>query len=92
MTDIIFNETVLIPELLAENALRECEIPRNEKWEQYIPKLVNRLEFHYMNNPNFKKELKGRDGKAYSEMFMIHWIKGGYLTSTQTHETKMPII
>jgi hypothetical protein len=89
MTDIIFNETVLIPEYLAENALRDCEIPYNEKWEPYIEKLVNRLEYHYIREPDFKKNIKGRDGKAYAEMFMFHWIKGGYLTSSQIHNPNL---
>lgn len=86
MKDIIYNSTVLIPELICERAL--CELYDAEKKyntkipvpkfgeiiDAIVPELVEKADSLYANHDYFKREITSSDqGKEKLSMYFKHW-------------------
>lgn len=81
----IENKTILLPEIIAEgafwDALEELKTPANPEADyklqlEIVPKLVERANYHYQNDPLFRKQITSNEkGRNTLWAFMIHWTK-----------------
>lgn len=86
MKDIIFNKTILIPEIIAEGAfwdgLEKSKIEADPErdyrlQQQLVPLLVARANYHYATDKLFRKQITSNEkGRNTLWAFMEHWTMG----------------
>ena len=76
LTGSIYNETVLIPELLAERVIGELETVTGpiEDPARAAGYLVRFAEHIYESNPKFRASCKRASGRDMLLAFMRHWL------------------
>lgn len=70
----IYNETCLIPEVIADNVARQYEETR-ERQEKLQAHLLEKAETVYSANARFARKIRGERGRDLLYAFMAHWAK-----------------
>lgn len=74
----IFEDTPLIPEIVAESVCEEMRETLDRFQFDTRPELAlcERAERHYSENKSFSRKIRGRNGREFLYAFMRHWLAG----------------
>lgn len=87
----IERETVLLPDVIAENVVNEVShFTRSELGGDYTNRLVEKAEKIYSKDRQFTRLLKREAGRDYLYMFMRHWLASWLKREQRALFNKLP--